>query len=112
MYFLKATLITFTALIFLPSTVHAADCTTYDANMQWFLSYAESQIWGLRQSACGDNACGSNQVCTLTAYNRYGGIKLYRKDVQYEFPNCWVSYVASHSLSPLFQDLGHMRIRI
>lgn len=88
MHFLRAILIAILPLI--PSFANAADCTTYDADMQWFLQSYESRIWGLRQSACGDNACGSSQICTLNANNRYGGIKLYRKDVQYGFPNCWV----------------------
>jgi hypothetical protein len=70
--------------------VYAADCKNYDAKMRGYLSVRESDLWALRQQACGDGKCGSQQVCTLRINSRYGSASLYRKDVQYNYANCWV----------------------
>lgn len=35
--------------------------------------------------------CGSQQTCTLSYYSKDGNANIYRKDVQSNFHNCWVS---------------------
>lgn len=79
-----------TASLFSGQT-QAASCAKYDSAMASFIRNYESQLWSLRQNMCGNNACGNTQTCTLRAYSSFAGVSLYRKDVQYNFPNCWVS---------------------
>lgn len=74
----------------LATVAYAAECANYDGNMSPFLSGHEDLLWSLRQRMCGDGECGSQQECTLRGYSKDGGASLYRKDVQYNYPNCWV----------------------
>jgi len=74
----------------LATVVNAAECANYDSDMVPFMRLYESTLWSLRQRMCGNDECGNSQSCTLYANNKDGGASLYRKDVQYEYPNCWV----------------------
>lgn len=85
--------------VLLPSLASAAECANYDSAMSSFIRYYESQLWSLRQQMCGDGACGNTQTCTLRAYSSFASVSLYRKDVQYDFPNCWVRNYFSSLLS-------------
>lgn len=81
-------------LVLLPlltaSVAKAAECANYQGDMSQFIKDHEDMLWGLRQQMCGDGACGNQQQCTLTANSKDGGATLYRKDVQYNYANCWV----------------------
>jgi hypothetical protein len=85
-------------MVYLPSTlslaisllaltpVHAADCGNYKGGMKNYIAKSEPDLWKLRQQACGDGKCGNKQQCEL----KVGKAKLFRKDVQYNYKNCWV----------------------
>lgn len=52
---------------------------------------------------CGNGECGNQQICTLYANSKDNNTNLYRKDVQYELPNCWVCNIKK------FPCVGRMR---
>ena len=74
-----------------PTTVRAAKCKNRSIEMDDFLRRYEGTIWSMRRRMCGDGECGNDQECTLTVGNGDSIVEIYRKDVQREFPNCWVS---------------------
>lgn len=74
----------------LATVAYAAECANWNGDMNPFLSGHEDMLWSLRQRMCGNGECGNEQTCTLRGYSKDGGANLYRKDVQYEYPNCWV----------------------
>ncbi|KAM7201596.1 hypothetical protein V8F20_004824 [Naviculisporaceae sp. PSN 640] len=70
--------------------VDAASCANYGGNsMRYFLQTSEQLHWDLRNTLCNTNRCTNLQVCDLTAHSRYGSVRLYSKDVQYQRKDCW-----------------------
>ena len=69
---------------------NAAECANWENDMSLFIGDHEDMLWSLRQRMCGDGECGNQQQCTLSANSKDGGATLYRKDVQYNYPDCWV----------------------